>query len=621
MRSLAAHTCLLVAVPLVLPGQERPLSVTGTFSTGYYNSETRGQANQSLEFVPFGARFDINGFYLSPDFLMFSAQPELGIGPQASEAGFQGGNGIRLQVTLLRKRAFPLTFHYSNLQVEDVYFGSLTQVSSYTLKDRTKDLGVTWEVRPGKGLPETIFDYGINSVDSVPGIPNVPDYLSHGSHFNVDTKYERGGWDVEAFAHHQKEDSDLLTPVSGVVTAGSLVQSVTQYQGSVRRGFFGDSELFADGGSQSTSSLLLALPIDLSTRYGSVNLRLMQRRRWKTSLRAAYSSDLASQLLAQAAGSLSAPGGVAPDGNVLVPFSHGISNLIIDANTTFSVGHGFGLYGAVERNAVLSSTQNGPLSADYLTTSAGVTYAGKVSSWLNLTGEYAREFGEGSITGQSGRIQGQNYRVSGQHGTPDQLRFEVTVHGTSQTVENVQPISDHTFSAEASLSHRVHGQLGIRAGGGWQHGSYINAANEFRTGGYTARIGVEHPRFQFTASLDDSLSNSLPLYGQLFGGLGPGSALIGPIEIIPSDYRAMSFTVHATPLRKLEFSAFWTRSTQHLSGVLNNDFELMNAYLTYHFRRIQMEVGYIRSNQIFLDYPATLRQRFYVRVVRTARLL
>ena len=609
----------LLVLPAAVRAQERPLSITGTFSTGYYESFTRGAANQSLDFVPFGALFDINGYYLSPDFISYSAQPEVGLGPQASEAGFQGGNGIRLQLTLLRKRIFPLTFHYSNLQVEDVYFGSLTQISSYTLKNRTKDLGLTWEFRP-RGLPSTVVDWGTNSVDSVPGIPNVPDYLSHGTHINADTKYEHWGWDLEGFVHHQQETSDLLTPVSGVATPGSLLQTVTQFEGSGRRSFFGDSELFAEGGSQSTASLLLTLPINLTTRYGSLNLRLMQRRRWKTTLRAAYSSDLAGQLLAQAASSLSAPGSVAPSGDVLLPFSHGISNLFLNGNTSLDVGHGVGVYGTVERNAVLSSSQNGPLNADYLTSSAGVTYAGKIP-WLNLAGEYAREFGVGSVTGQSGTIQGQDYRASAQHGTPDELRFEVEVHGTDQTVRNAQPISDHTFSAEASVAHRVYGEFSLRVGGGWQRGSFVNSANQFRTGGFSARIGIEHPRFQLTAALDDTLSNSLPLYGQLVGALGPGAALIGPLEMSPSDYRGMSFTVHANPLRKLELSAFWTRSIQHLAGVLNNDFELWNAYVTYHFRRIQLEAGFIRSNQIFLDYPTTLREQFYIRVVRTARLL
>jgi len=191
--SLAALGFLaILAFPLRVRSQEKPLNVTGTFATGYYNSSSHGEENQSLNYVPFAAKFDINGYYMMPDFLTFSIQPQLGIGPQASEAGFDGGNGIRLQATFLRKRFFPLTFRYSNVQVEDVYFGSLTQLSSYTLKNRTKDLGLSWEFRP-KGAPETIVDLGTNSVDSVPGIPNIPDYLSHGNHVNADTKWDKGG--------------------------------------------------------------------------------------------------------------------------------------------------------------------------------------------------------------------------------------------------------------------------------------------------------------------------------------------------------------------------------------------------------------------------------------------
>src|SRR4029077_12673279 len=151
-----------------------------TFSTGYYNTVTRGEANQSLSFVPIGARFDIGGYYLSPDLLSFSAQPELNLGPQASDAGFQGGNGIKLRFTLLRKSIAPLTFRYSNVQVEDAYFGSLSQISGYTLKNRTKDLGLTWELKP-HGLPATTVDFGTGSVDSKSGTAGVSDYLSHGN--------------------------------------------------------------------------------------------------------------------------------------------------------------------------------------------------------------------------------------------------------------------------------------------------------------------------------------------------------------------------------------------------------------------------------------------------------
>jgi hypothetical protein len=607
------------AVPLVLRSQEKPLSVSGTISTGYYNTTTRGEANQSLSFVPIGAKFEMGGYYLSPDLLSFSAQPELNLGPQASDAGFQGGNGIKFNFTLLRKSIAPLTFRYSNVQVEDAYFGSLTQISGYTLKNRTKDLGVTWEFKP-HNLPATTVDWSTGSVDSKSGTPGVADYLSHGNHLNVDSKYERRGWDLQGYLRRNQQESDLLAPIDGGTQTGTLRETVMQYQGSARRSLLGDSEFYVDAGRQSTSSLLFTLPIDMSTRYASANLRLMQKRRWKTSFRASYSSNLASQLLAQAASTLGGPGAVVPDGNVLAPFSHGMANLSLNGITSVDLSHGLGLYGSAERNAMFSSSQGSPLNSDYFTTSAGAIYSRKFR-WGNLSGEYAREFGIGALIGQSGAIQGQHYVVSAQHGSSGGLTFDTTVHGSDQSVNTAQPFSNKNFSAEASAADRVAGSFSARLGGGWQWGSIVNAANEFRTNGYTARAGIEHPRFQISASLNNSLSNSLPFYNQLLDGLGVAPVLVIPLQVIPSDYRAMNFTLHTNPTRKLELSASWTRSSQHLDGSLSNTFELLNVFATYHFRRIQLEAGFIRSNQIFLSYPYTLRQRFYLRVVRGVKLL
>ncbi len=607
-----------ILLTATLRGQEQPLSVRGTFSTGYYSTSTSGAANQSLDFVPIGAQFDITGYFRSPDLLYFWVLPELNAGPQASDAGFQGGNGIQLRLTFLRKLA-PLTFHYSNVQVEDVYFGSLSQLSGYSLKNRNKDLGLTFEFAP-KSLPSTTIDWGTSSVNSLSGTVGIPDYLSQSNHLNVDTKYERWNWVMEGFVHRQDQQSDLLEPIGGGAAFGTLTQRVLQYQGSARRGFFGDSELYVDGGSQATSSLLFTLPIDLSTRYASASLRLFQKRRWRSSVRAGYSSNLASQLLAQAASSLSGANSIAADTTILQPFSHGLSNYNLTGITNVTLAGGVGAYGSVERNAILSSDQNGPLNANYFTTTAGVTYAHKVP-WGNISGEYGREFGLGSVTGQSGTIQGQTYRAGVQHGSANGLRIDGTLHGSNQSVHNAQPLSNNSVSIEGSVADHLFGAFSGQIGGGWQWGSIVNSANEFRTNGYTARIGIEHPRFQISASLNNAISNSLPFYEQVLGGLGLGSVVFTPQQIIPSDYRATSFTLHTNPIRKVELSAVWTRSRQHLDGVLNNDFQFLNVYATYHFRRIQLESGFILSDQTFAFYPNTVRQRFYIRVSRNVKLL
>ncbi len=613
------HCCLLAAfaVPLLLHSQEQPLSVSTTVSTGYYNASTRGDANQSLSFVPFGARFDMDGYLLSPEFLAISAVPEVTAGPQASEAGFQGGNGIQLRTTLFRKSMSPLTFRYSNVAVKDAYFGSLTQVSGYTVNNRNKDLGVTWEFRPPH-LPSTTVDWGKGSVDSKSDIAEIPDYLSHGRHLNVDSRYDLAGWDFQGFSHRQRQESNLLASLGVGATTGSLRQAVNQSQASLRRSFLRDCELYVNAGKQSTSSLLFTLPVNLTTRYAGANLRLFQRRRWKTLARANYSSNLASQLLAQATSDLGAPGSVAPP-SVLTPFSYGIANGNVNVTTSLDLSHGWGMYGSAEKNVLLSPRRDGALRANFLTTSAGITYTGRFR-WGSLSGDYSREYGVGSVTGEAGRIRGQTYVVSAQHGTSSGLQFDGTIHGSDQHVYNAQPFSNRSLSAEGSVARHVFGGVSGRVGGGYQWGSITNTANEFRTNGYTARASIEHRFIQVSAALNNSLSNSLPFYDQALAGLGPGSALLPPLQIIMSDYRATNFTLHTNPVRKVEFSAVWTRSRQHLQGILSNEFDMLNVYATYHFRRIELVAGLIRSNQIFAFYP-TMRSRYYVRLSRTAKIL
>ena len=617
-RLLCVGIFVVLAAASMLQAQEQPLSVRGTFTTGYYNTSTRGEANQSLSFVPVGARFELTGYYKSADFLNFSAEPELNLGPQASEAGFQGGNGIRFRMTALRK-LIPLTFRYSNLQVEDVYFGGLTQVSGYSLTNRNKELGVTMELK-FKKLPSVTIDWGTNSVHSKSGIADVPDYFAQGNHVNVDGEYERAGWVFDGFMHRQNQTANILAPIQGGTQFGDLQQNVMQYQGSARRGFMGDSELYVDAGTQATSSLLFTLPVDLTTHYASANLRLFQKRRFRTSLRAAYSSNLASQMLAQAVGSLGAVGSTVPDATILQPFSRGISSLNFNGLTNVTLWRGFGAYAGLERNEILSSADGGPLSASYLAASAGVNYAKKLT-WGNISGEYGREYGLGSVTGQSGTIQGQTYRVGVQKGTTGGLLVDGSVHGSTQSVQNVQPLSNRSLSAEGNVSDHLWKDFSGRVGGGWQWGTIVNAANEFRTGGYTARMGIEHPRFQFSASINDITSDSLPFFNQILNGFGAAEILPGALRIIPSDYRASSLSLHANPLRKLEVSGTWVHSRQHLDGVVNNDFELINASVTYHFRRLQFETGFIRFNQTFAFYPATLRTRFYVKASRSVRFL
>ncbi len=615
---------VIVMLTGTLSAQEKPLEITSTFSSGFYSSYTRGGGigDQSVRFVPAGTAFDIGGYFFTPDLLNFSIQPEYHYGPQASDAGFQGGNGGRGRVSLLRHSIFPITFRYSNMQLEDVYFGSLSQLSSYTLKNRNKDLGVTAELNRVK-FPHLTVDWGQGSVDSKSGIVTIPDYRSRTEHLNADGSFVRWGWNFEGFAHKQQQTSDLIVPIGQEAGSSSLEQKIFQYQASIRRGFLKDSEFYMDGGSQSTATLILIQPIDLTTRYANANLRLFQRRRWKVSLHAGYTSNIAGLLLTQVIGGLTGNGSVAPDAGVLQPFQHRISNLNLSALTSVDMSHGISWYGSADRTEVLVPGDSG-LHSRYISTTSGMIYA-RSFSWGSLSGQYGREFGIGSVIGQTGTIEGQNYSASVQRGNRDGLELDLSVHGNDQSVRNALPTNLHSVSPDASVSRRIFGAISAQIGGGWQQSTFTNSGNSFRTKGFTAHAGIENPRFQLGGSLNSNVGNSMQIYSELYGGIGAESAVLTPLHLIPSDFRGLTLSLHANPTRKFELAGMWTRSVQHLEGVVANDFEIIDVHATYHFRRIQLEVGFFRSYQIYSSYlatyPATQRGRFYFRVLRPAKIL
>jgi hypothetical protein len=606
------------------PGRERALAVNGTFSSGYYNGFTRGGGNdnQSIHFVPAGAQFDIHGYYQTPDLINYWLQPEFNAGPQATDAGFQGGNGIRMHLSALRKQFLPITFRYSHTKLKDVYFGSLSQVSTYTLNNRNNEIGMTAQLQHA-GLPSLTLDWGSGSTQSESLIQAIPDYTSHSNHLNVTGSHQEWGWDFRGFAGRQQQTSDLIIPADASSNSSALHQDVVQYQGSARKSFLGDSELFLEGGSQSTASLLLNQPINLTTRNVSASLRMFQKKRWKSSVRAGYTSNIAGLFFNRLVEGLDRNGSIAPDASVLQPLQSTTSYLNLSSLTSVDLPYGLGLYGSMDRTAVVTATDSG-LNSKYFTTAGGLTYA-HTSRWGSFSGQYGRSFGMGSITGQSGRIEGQNYVVTVQPGKRDGLKFDFSVRGTSQRVHNELPAGEDSLVTEGSVGIPLFGQLRTLLGGGWQQSTFTNAGSNFHTDGYTARLGIEYPRFQLNGSLKSNAGNSLQAYNPLFSELGTGSALLAPLHLIPSDLRELTLALHMNPTRKLELSAAYTRSLQHIEGVVANDFEIMDVYATYRFRKLLFVAGFSGSTQIYTSYlatyPETQRGRFYIRLSRSLKLL
>jgi len=602
----------------LLHAQEQPLSVIGTFTTGFYETSAHGDTNQSMKFIPVSARFEMNGYVKSADLLTFWAQPELAYGPQASEAGFQSGTGIRFRVTAFRK-LIPLTFRYANIREEDVFIGSLSQVSGYTLQNANHEIGLTLTLKSRK-LPTVIIDWGSNVTKAKSGIAEFSDFVTDSSHVTADAHYERWGWTMGGFAHYRTQRSDILEIAeAGKLQMGTLDQTMTQFQGQASRSFWSDSTFFVDAGRQASDTVMFD-PIDLSTRYGDVNLMLFQKHRVRTSVRFSYWSNMGSELAAQEMTAMTTTGSAVPDQNSAQALTHGVSSYFLNDQTNVTLGHGFEAYLGLERRAFMTPTQKDAMNADYWAGSAGLIYQHRMS-WGVITGEYGRQLGIGTVTGQSGNVEGQVFQGSLQTGNGNGMQIEGLVRGSTQSIQSIQPIANHNISAEGSISRHIIGNFKGRIGGGYQWATVENSGVDSHSGGYTAQVGIIHPIAQVSASMNDTVSNTLPIYDSLLGGIGSAVLLPPMLTLVPTSYRATTISVHTNPLPKLEFTGTWTKSHQQLYGLVNNDFEFIDAFATYRFRRIQLEGGYLYIRQAYSLYLPSARSRVYVRISRREKLL
>ena len=199
----AAGTCCLA--------QEKPVSLAGRLYSGFFNTTNRNGAETGLSFVQLGVDLDLYGYLGAPGLIDYRVQPKLTSGPQATEAGFFGGNGVTLTTTFLGRRPFPLRLNYTNLRRENVFFGGITQVSGFRSKNHDRNFGLNWELR-APGLPEIYANYSSSDLKATPDISLLPDYRSKSRNAGLQVKDELGGWDLTGEMRRMKLANTFATP-------------------------------------------------------------------------------------------------------------------------------------------------------------------------------------------------------------------------------------------------------------------------------------------------------------------------------------------------------------------------------------------------------------------------
>jgi len=282
---------LLAVLAALAAAQERPLSLEGVMSSGFYTAFSRDVTNTRVSFVPLSLNLDATGFLGDPGFLSYRVQPMLTNGLQASEAGFLGGNGVAVDTTVLGGRSFPLKLHYSNVKREDVFFGSLNQVSGYRSMNHERSFGLNWQLTAPR-LPRLNLDVGNSSLTTEPDVSQIPAYNSHNRRYAFNLRDERLGWTIDADLRRTELQSDFGAMTPEGLAAIRLDQDMDHAGVIARRPLWRGAAFTFNAGATNDRHVFDSHPYVQDLRYAEGSLDLGQASRWQGRVRMGYNSSL-----------------------------------------------------------------------------------------------------------------------------------------------------------------------------------------------------------------------------------------------------------------------------------------------------------------------------------------
>ncbi|MFQ5663306.1 MAG: hypothetical protein ACE5HL_05710 [Terriglobia bacterium] len=621
-RPLAAAALLLAATafPGFAQGQEKPLSLTGVFTTGVYTANNQNGLAARVSTVPAILKLNLDGYLGHPDFLSYRVRPQLSAGEQATDAGFITGNGLTLTTTFLRQRSFPLTLTYSNLQREEITYGSLTRISGLRSVSHDRNFGLQWLLRDPR-LPRLSFDLGRSRNTLRPEDPLIPQYDSLSRHYTLGINDHLWGWRLDGRLRWDRFSSDFANPLKPDFITTELDRRTSQYRFTADRPLGKHAQVVLTGGAINSRNTFNDRPFDQDVRFFNGMLNFGWGERWRGSFRSGYNSNLLGTDIQQALSQLTGGGGAGTPGAqalALVPFETRVSSLSLSGDVRFQAHRDWSLFGSLSQNNVRTpDDQIAASQADYLTGSSGVSF-NRSFSWATLTSQYSLDVGRLDFADiADSRILGHAFSLVAQRGTVDRLELTGSYNASTQRVDQVIILRTTSQSADFTAGRRV-STLVVRGGLGIQRSSFQDGGIDYDANGLTFRGSVEHQRFQVHYFRNVVDANTFqPFLTNLPSSAGASAVLLGaPVRLVLTTLRTQTLTLQTNPWRRLEAKLSWTAGRQNLDQQINNDYDLFDLRVRYRFRLLTFEVGYARYDQSFLALSQFKRSRFFFRVER-----
>lgn len=621
--SRAVQALAALSVSMGCMAQVRLTDLGGKVMTGYYSTRAEDLGGQEIHFVPLTFDLWTAGFLGHPDFLSFDVKPTLTFGPQATEAGFIGGNGVSAATEFLRRRSFPLRLFYNNLRREDVYYGGMSQVSGYRSMNHDVNYGANWDIRRSR-WPQIALDWKRSSLTSKPQISYLPEFRTQTSQAGATVTDRRMGWELLATLRRDGIVTDFGYPSGDTISLSKIDQSNTQMEASAQRPVWGGGSLALTGANHKIRSSSGGIQFEQDLKILSAGLYTDGHRRLKTAMRANYLAGAVSRgyrdsVAAYASGRT----GLLSPGAVLEALtSQNYSNLSLSADVRYSLFRNLEAYFTANEGRVWAPAHAAVMPEyDYLSGTAGLRFERRFSPWATVTGDAHGTKGRTIYRNAApGRIQGAGYTARLQSGNPERIEGSVSFQEERQRVQQTVLASNQWTNrwGDVALTRKIAAWgLSITVGGGYQRSSYGAFGSEFRGEGYSLNGNFQHSLGQGSYSRFDSRGNTLsPLLAAVGGD---GGAIVAPGLLLPSldtIQKGQTLILRITPLRRLEASALFTHVYQEMNAAPLNEYRQILVTVGYRFRLLHFEAGYAEWEQSLLGAPKALRNRLYFRVAR-----
>ena len=612
----------MLATPLfsqITIGNDLAMKLNGTVSVGY--NGTYGSAIESSHGLGFGGTAGISGYYHSPNFLSFTANPYYNQSRSNSTFGsVTGASGVTLSSAIFSGSHFPGSVNYTAGFNNTGNYG-VPGIAGLNTNGNNESFAVGWSALV-PGLPTLNVGYQQGSENySIYG-SNQTGNANFRSLF-LSSNYTLAGFNLGA--GFSDGSSHALIPgvlVNGQETTSNSNNNAFSFSASHRlpwNGSFSSSYNRTDLNSDYLGYSFNGV-IDRVSAIAGVN----PTQKWSMSLGADYTDNLSGSLF-----------------QAVFPTAAGQSTSGTSANSTAQAGGGFatGTTTPTTELNVASNAWNILFNTSYafapnfqangevqrrVQNYAGVTYSdtlygGGVSYTRQILGGYLGA----NLNVFDSVIDGKNSNSLGYNANANYNRRigAWQFGGFFNYAQNVQTLLVTYNSSFYSFSGNVARRFGplywtANAGGG-RTGIASVPGSDSSSQSYSTSLGTN--RVSLAASYNQSTGNALA------GGSGliptPLPPIIPPELLVFYGGQSYAVTLSGSPVRHMSASLSYVNVRSNITnqGVGSwNRLEEENAYLSYQFRKIGIQGGYTYFNQGFSasGLPPASVSSFFVGVFR-----